>query len=1614
MNAQKTFPLTGNRVGVLVTFAMAILVVGSLSSWWLVKRADQAMRQDLIQQASLLAEALNPLRLKQWTGTVADMGLPGYQRVKGQLASVMTANAQIRSIHLVGRKFDGALFTYIDNTVAAPASNAIPGQVYDEAIPECYQVFSARQGVTQGPVIDGRGNRVTALVPIHDPQTVSFGFASPENAKALVKKAVTFYHQNGRQRLLQELSDPQGPFRKGDLYAFAYDRTMTMLAHPVNPKLVGQNLQDKKDWGGGKLFREEMREVALSAGSGWVDYEYENPLSKVIEPKTTYVELADDLIICAGAYKGLGGICAVLGVEYESQDWNGRLVWAALPAGLLMLVLFFLLVAGVLLVGRRDRLATAAPQWLWQLESVLVLVVGAVLSLFVAWIAHTTESQSRREAFKQLAAGQTARIFETLNQLRSTELESLAGFFESHDQVTRADFESYARFLAKNISVQAWEWIPALSAADKDRWVMPQVGNELALGFDPGSEPVCRSAMEVAMLTGLPTATDPFVLVQESGNQQGIIIYRPVFTRDGARCLRGYVVAVLRLKNLLQQVDSSQSVLVLSLLQPAAAPEQVAVSMGYDERVVSGIALTRPLFVFGKTFALTAYAGRGFLELYPMRAGWLTLLFGCLLSLALAAVIRVTLRRRATLERLVAERTLALQANEARHRAMVANITDVIAIIDSAAVNKYVSPNIEKWFGWRTEEVMGGRQWDLIYLDDLERCQQAFERLLEQPDATCLSECRFRCKDGAFKWIEMFAVNLIHDSDIQGVLLKYHDITERKQSEELLRVERENLKAIFASVPVGMLLFNEEALIVDSNSMISKMVAKDPGQILSHRGGSGLGCVHSTENARGCGYSESCPECRLNQSLRQVIKSGVSIHGEEMPFDFVAEGQAYHLWISLSAEPVMLNGRRHVVVAVTDISERKRAEHALLESNRQLESAITRAHELALQAESANEAKSEFLANMSHELRTPMNGVIGMAGLLLDTALSPEQRRYAEIVRASSESLMTILNDVLDFSKINAGKLDLELLDFDLRALLEDFAVPLALRAHDKGLEFICAVAPEVPTLLCGDPGRLRQILVNLAGNAVKFTHQGEVSVRVSLLLESETDAVLRFSVKDTGIGIPPEKQGILFQKFAQADTSTTRQYGGTGLGLAISKQLTEMMGGEIGVISEGKGGTEFWFALRFGKQMEQKHKALIPARIRGAHILVVDDNATSREVLMAQFRAWGIRAVEVEAGPQALQALHQARAAGDAFNVAIINRVMTGMNGVELAAAIKFDDTLKDIRLVLMTTMGQRGDAQKVAEVGFDAFLTKPVRATDLLDCLALVLSDSLPENKAPKTSKMSRKVIRELRQDVVRILLAEDNITNQQVAVGLLGKLGLHVDAVANGAEAIQALETIPYDLVLMDVQMPVMDGLEATRMIRSGIQLASSVPVIPIIAMTANTRQSDRARCLEAGMNDYVNKPVEINTLAEVLDKWLPGKKTVVKAPAYSSPTSSVLVFDREGMMTRLGQDATLALTVSECFIGDIPRQILSLRSYLEAQDAASAERQAHAIKGASSNVGGEALRAVAFEVEKAGKERDFKLALSYLPELELQFSRLKDALILEFNPDGSKISGWDNVR
>ncbi|MCF8145879.1 MAG: response regulator [Deltaproteobacteria bacterium] len=905
-----------------------------------------------------------------------------------------------------------------------------------------------------------------------------------------------------------------------------------------------------------------------------------------------------------------------------------------------------------------------------------------------------------------------------------------------------------------------------------------------------------------------------------------------------------------------------------------------------------------------------------------------------------------------------------------------------------------------KAFG--SEQIM-----ELIHPEDRGRLFQHLRDRLAGKEAPTQYEARIIHKTGETRWVLIYSTRIMHGG-APATHTAFLDITDRKKAQDAMQSANARMRAVMESVQAGIILVRvEDRVIVEANPAAVRMIGATADRVI------GRVCNEFICPAE----TGKCPVMDLGQEMDNAERSILTSSGTIPVLKTVTR-----LWI---------DGREYLLESFVDISQLKQAEAQLLEINLELETATVRANEMAVQAELASAAKSEFLANMSHEIRTPMNGVIGMTELLLDTNLTEEQRRYAETVRASAQSLMVLINNILDFSKIEASKLDLEILDFDLQSLIDDFADTLALQAHKKGLELVCGMDPDVPALLRGDPGRLRQILINLAANAVKFTHAGEVLIRVSMVEElqnkqkGESDILLRFSVRDTGIGIPSDRLQDLFSPFTQVDGSTTRKYGGTGLGLSISKQLAEMMGGKIGVKSEAGKGSEFWFTARLEKQpqggMAQPHP---PANLHGIRVLIVDDNAANREILNARMTSWGMRVSESMDGERAIESLNKALDENDPFQFAVIDMQMPGMDGEALGRIIKSDSRLASTRMVILTSMGVRGDTGRFIEIGFDACLTKPAQTLELKDALSQVLEKSRDETPISRPIA-TRPTVREIQNLFAgrraRILLTEDNITNQQVALAIIKKLGLDADAVTNGAEAIKSLQTIPYDLVLMDVQMPVMDGLEATRRIRnaergtgkgeeapptSDFRLPSSglrAPTsgIPIIAMTAHAMQGDRERCLKAGMNDYMAKPISPQILAETLKKWLPKENNELRAmdnepakPASLISSHASLIWDRSGMLERMMGDDEVAGVIVGAYLLEIPRQIQTLKEHLSRVDAPGVRLQIHTIKGAAANMGAEALRSVAFEMEKAAVDGDLDAVGRAIQELETQFQRLKN--------------------
>lgn len=620
---------------------------------------------------------------------------------------------------------------------------------------------------------------------------------------------------------------------------------------------------------------------------------------------------------------------------------------------------------------------------------------------------------------------------------------------------------------------------------------------------------------------------------------------------------------------------------------------------------------------------------------------------------------------------------------------------------------------------------------------------------------------------------------------------------------------------------------------------------------------------------------------------------------------------------------------------------------------------------MATQAKIANIAKSEFLANMSHEIRTPMNGVIGMTSLLSETSLSEEQKRYVQAIDSSATALLGLINDILDYTKVEAGKLELECIDFNLVELFDEFVSSMSWQARKKGLELVNGFCIDVPSSVNGDPGRLKQVLVNLVGNAIKFTEKGEVCVFVETQNESSDEVMLKVIVKDTGIGIPQEKLGHLFDKFSQVDSSITRKFGGTGLGLAISKQLVGLMGGEIGVCSEEHRGTEFWFTVLL-KKRENDFSLMDSFRgCKGKTVLVVDDNEANRKILKRNLGIWGFNVVTANFGQEALSYFDDI----GRISLLLFDFDMPGMKGMDFVEAVKSKDNFKDTQLLTMTQLDSNYDREQTGSLYIDGHISKPVEILRLVQAMQQIFKIS-PSIKQKSDNNNAENISEIKLSKDISVLLVEDNITNQQVALGMLKRVGTIADIANNGEEAVEMLKHKPYHLVFMDIQMPVMDGFEATRKIRSG-KISAQNADIPIIAMTAHAMTGDRDKCLNEGMNGYIPKPVVFDSLVEILKRFLPDFIQHASDSAHSAENSSLSqIWDKEELIYELGEQPEVIDEIVNWVLKNWPIQFDEIKSIISAEgNIADVHILAHTIKGAAANIRAREIQKIAYDIESS---------------------------------------------
>jgi len=929
----------------------------------------------------------------------------------------------------------------------------------------------------------------------------------------------------------------------------------------------------------------------------------------------------------------------------------------------------------------------------------------------------------------------------------------------------------------------------------------------------------------------------------------------------------------------------------------------------------------------------------------------------------------------------------ALRESEGKFRTLVNNVNIGVYRNTSGPQGRFVqaNPAIAKMFGYDSVEQFMGVSVAGLYHNPEDR--KSFVEEIKRDGFVKNKELALRKKDGTPIWCAVTAAAQYDENGdfkfMNGVI---EDITERKQTEEALRESEGRYRTLIDNINIGVYRTTPDGRYLQVNPAMAKIFGYDA---VEHLMKTPVNNIYQNPDDR----KQFFEELRATGTVRDVEMAMKKKNGTP-------------IWTSLSVTAQFddQGAIQWVDGVLEDITERKRAEEALRKAHDELEKRVLdRTRELSEannKLQELDRLKSMFLANMSHEIRTPMNGIIGMAELLMDTQLTKEQREYVHAVKFSADSLLTIINDILDFSKIEARKMELEDLNFSLRDNLGDTMQTLAPQASEKGLEIAYDIASDVPDAVVGDPGRLRQIIVNLVGNAVKFTQKGEVVVSVRPETLKGEELHLHFAVADTGIGISPEKRERIFEAFSQADASTTRKYGGTGLGLTISARLVEIMGGRIWVESDVNKGSVFHFTVRLGLQKGPIMRTVPEKRenLQDLSVLVVDDNATNRRILEEMLKSWRMRPTVADSGAAALQMMQIAKQKGLPFQLLLLDANMPNMDGFELAERIKQSSDIAGAAIMMLTSSGQRGDASRCREVGISAYLTKPIKQSSLLDAITTVLGKAEPA--IDRTQLVTCHTLRE-KQRRLRILLTEDNAVNQKLAIAMLTKRGHSVVAVDTGKEAITALEHQGdklFDLILMDIQMPEMDGFEATAVIRKKEKTVGTH--LPIIALTAHAMKGTREMCLDAGMDGYVSKPLRPSELFSAIEALISvpapsGKKDTAKIARQPNNVTEA-VFNKEDALASVDGDKNFLKEIVELFVKECPTMVAQIRQAVNEGNAPAVDRASHKLKGVVGNFGGRNAYDLAWKLERMGKNSDLTNAKEVFTSLEKEMDRLTKAL------------------
>lgn len=896
---------------------------------------------------------------------------------------------------------------------------------------------------------------------------------------------------------------------------------------------------------------------------------------------------------------------------------------------------------------------------------------------------------------------------------------------------------------------------------------------------------------------------------------------------------------------------------------------------------------------------------------------------------------------------------------------------DAIVVYDLDGYPLYVNDSFVRLFGWTMEEIQG-RRIPFVPESEREATAAAITAILQEGRAVSQFETKRLNKGGQLLDILLSASRFNDHLGIPaGILVILRDITEKKRAEEETKRVKALLSTILENLPNPVFVKDvKEGTYFLWNKASEELYGYSSAEVV----GKTAHDLFPAEQAQ-----------RFAEQDRLVLETGqlLCIPEQDVPTRTKGERIIQTKKVPIPDE----KGVPHYVVGISeDITDRKETERALIAAR--------------VAAEEASRAKSEFLANMSHEIRTPMNGIMGMTELALSTQLTPEQYEYLEAVRTSSEALLKLINDILDFSKIEAGKLELMEAEFSLRDTIADTMTLLAVQACRKNLELLYHIPPEIPDSMIGDSGRLRQILTNLVGNAIKFTEKGEIVVGVESKSRTDRELTLCFSVSDTGIGVPPEKYEKIFRVFEQADGSTSRKYGGTGLGLAISSRLCQLMGGEIWVESDVGKGSTFYFTVRLGigKGVSPLPEAEKISRLKDVPILIVDDNATNRKFLSESLRSAGMKPTVADSAPAALQAMRSASEAGARFPVVVTDFMMPGMNGFQFVEHVRKDPTISETPIVMLTSSGERGDAVRCVELGIAAYLLKPVKQWELLVTLAKLLEPVTPEWVRP--TLLTRHTITESKRRF-NILVVEDNPVNQKLAAKMLERMGHVVSVATDGIEALDMLSARKFDLVFMDVQMPRMDGLEATRILR--VREKDTGDHIPVIAMTAHAMKGDREKCLEAGMDWYIAKPIKAQELSEIIERFqgtqavIPDEIAAMKSSQLLGASTRKSHVDRRKVLASVGGDIDLLQNIINVFIAECQQLINEIRDALCSSDPQRIERAAHSLKGSVGTFAPETATEAVSRLEQIARTGNLGEARRAIIELERDLSGIREELI-----------------